>query len=89
MKDVVELADIMKGCAHPRRVTLLMVLKSNHSAMSLEELSEKSDVPYKTAAVHMETLRESGLVNKTRYGQRVEHTLTKLGEEVLEFMTCL
>lgn len=89
MKDVVEISEIMKGCAHPRRIRIMMVLKSSRSRLSLDELSEKAEVPYKTAAVHVGILQESGLVSRSRYGQRVEHALTDLGANVLEFMSGL
>ncbi len=89
MKEAVEIAEIIKGCAHPRRIRIMMALKGSKTRLSLDELSEKADVPYKTAAVHVGILQESGLVTKSRYGQRVEHELTDLGGEILEFLTCL
>lgn len=89
MKSNFEIAEIMKGVAHSRRIRILLAIKSAKSHPSLDELSDASDIPYKTTYSHVERLVESGLVSKSRYGLRVEHRLTEQGERLVEFISCL
>ncbi len=83
-----DLAEVAKGFSHAKRINILLRIAKTPD-MSLEEISANSEIPYKTAAVHIRRLERSGLIRRKRENQHVNHSITPLGEQVLEFLSSL
>lgn len=80
--------NIMKSLANHHRIELLNLL-SSHADMSVEEIAESTGVGYKTIAVHLHRLAQSGLITKKYYGRRVEHRISPRGVQAVEYLRCL
>lgn len=76
-----ELESILKGVSHHRRVEMLFVLLDKPN-LTLNDLSEKTDTDPRNTSQHVFKMVHAGLIKKRTFGYTVEHSLTKLGEEV-------
>mgnify|MGYP004417317614 CR=1 FL=1 len=83
-----DLETIVKGFANHRRLDIMELL-SSESELSLQEISQRLDINFKTASEHLRRLVLAGLVVKTNDANYVLHTLTERGRKVLEFITNL
>lgn len=78
----------IKGFGNHTRIEMLKVLES-YPYLTLEEISEKLHVNYKTASEHLRRLNSSGLIRKQSHKTSVRHSLTQLGKNVLKFLRTL
>lgn len=80
--------NIVKGIANHRRIEILYTLASQPD-LSVEEIAEVCSAEYKTIAMHLHRLAQSGLITKKYFGRRVEHRLTERGTQALDYLRCL
>ncbi len=80
-----ELETIVKGFANHRRLDILDLLEGE-SELSLQEISQRLDINFKTASEHLRRLMLAGLIVKTNDANFVLHTITPRGRKVLEFL---
>lgn len=76
---------VVKGFANHRRLDI-MVLLSKESELSLQAISQRLDINFKTASEHLRRLMLAGLIIKTNDANFVLHTITPRGREVLHFL---
>lgn len=76
---------IAKGFANHRRIEMMELL-SKESDLSLQDISLKLKVNYKTASEHLRRLVNAGLVYKRNRGFNVLHKLSPLGVSILKFL---
>lgn len=80
-----QLERIVKGAANHRRIQILLLLDETPE-LSVQEISVKLKINYKTASEHIRRLAISGLVLKRSRGINVLHRVSLLGELVLKFL---
>lgn len=79
---------VMKGVANHRRVEILALLKI-YPEQSVTEITEVLKIDFRTASDHIRKMTHAGLVMKRSDGVSVRHALTKLGEQILEFLNSI
>lgn len=87
-KSYYQLERIVKGIANHRRIEILELLRSVPE-LSLEEISEKLNVNFKTISEHIKRLAASGFVIKRYAGHAVRHKITDRGIIILKFLRTL
>jgi len=80
-----KLERIAKGFANHRRIAMLQLLK-REPELSLQDISEKLKVNYKTTSMHLYRLAIAGLILKQNKANNVLHKLSPRGESVLKFL---
>jgi predicted ArsR family transcriptional regulator len=85
MYDNKQIETIVKGFANHRRLDILFLLE-NESELSLQEISQRLDINFKTASEHLRRLMLAGLIVKTNDANFVLHTITPRGRDVLAFL---
>lgn len=80
-----EFAAVGKALGSPARLELLDLLAQG--PRSVEELAAAADLAMSTCSAHLQTLRESGLVDKRRVGKRIYYSLA--GDDVASLWTQL
>ncbi len=88
MRTNTQLETIVKGFANHRRLDILELLEKE-SELSLQEISQRLDINFKTASEHLRRLVYAGLIVKTNDANFVLHTITPRGRKVLEFLNNL
>lgn len=83
-----QLERIVKGFANHRRIQILELL-AKKPELSVDELSERLGINYKTASEHIRRLAIAGLLMKRHDGLNVRHKLTRRGKGVLKFLRIL
>ncbi len=69
-------AQIFKVLSDPARLRLLSQLtKKNCAPMTVSELTELSDLSQPTVSHHLKKLTEAGLVEKSKEGRTVTHSI--------------
>lgn len=76
---------VMKGVANHWRVEILTLLNEKPE-LSVTELASHVKTDFRTLAEHTRKLVNAGLIMKRHDGQSVRHKVTKLGEQVLQFL---
>lgn len=76
---------IVKGYANHRRIAMMQLLQKEPE-LSLQDISDKLHINFKTASDHLRRLTISGLVLKRNKANNVLHKLSSRGESVLEFL---
>ena len=76
---------ITKAVANHRRIQILDVLNTN-ARLSVGEISRKTRGNVKTIDAHVNRLFAVGMITKHTAGNRVQHTITKYGISILEFL---
>jgi predicted transcriptional regulator len=79
---------IIKGFAHHTRIEILEILEA-YPYISLEEISTKIKVNYKTTSEHVRKLATSGLIKKQVHKTSMRHSLTQRGKSILKFLRTL
>jgi DNA-binding transcriptional ArsR family regulator len=79
---------LVRGFSNHRRIEILGLLKKEQE-LSVEEISEKLSINYKTAADHLRRLAIAGLVLKKSDGVSIRHKLTDRAYNVLKFLRTL
>lgn len=87
-KSYYQLERIVKGVANHRRIEILELLKNNPE-LSLEKISEKLNVNFKTLSEHIKRLAAAGFVLKRYEGHNVRHKITNRGVIILKFLRTL
>ncbi|MCX6718475.1 MAG: winged helix-turn-helix domain-containing protein [Candidatus Staskawiczbacteria bacterium] len=87
-KSYYQLERIVKGVANHRRIEILELLKANPE-LSLESISKKLDVNFKTISEHIKRLATAGFVIKRYEGHLVRHKITIRGLAILKFLRTL
>lgn len=75
----------LKGVANHRRIEILFVI-ANKNGITLDGICKIIKGNTKTVSEHTRKLVQSGLVNKTRQGRGVGHTLSPYGIRFLKFI---
>lgn len=78
----------VRGFSNHRRIQILELLKSNPE-LSVDDITGKLKINYKTASEHIRRLAISGLILKRSEGSTVRHKLTSAGEKILKFLRTL
>jgi len=87
-KSYYQLERIVKGVANHRRIEILELLKKNPE-LSLENISKKLGVNFKTLSEHIKRLATAGFVLKRYEGHSVRHRITNRGSIILKFLRTL
>lgn len=75
----------LKGVANHRRIEILFIIDDN-DGISLDGICEVMDGNIKTISEHTKKLAQSGLINKSRNGRGVGHSLSPYGKRFLKFI---
>lgn len=78
-------AHICKGLADPKRLLILNALRNGEQSVS--DLVEELQLPQANVSQHLAILRDRGLVETRREGQRVFYSVTS--EKIIEAMDLL
>ncbi|MBI3261129.1 winged helix-turn-helix transcriptional regulator [Candidatus Berkelbacteria bacterium] len=76
---------ITKAVANHRRIQILDLLESRQR-LSVVEISQQTRGNVKTIDAHVNRLFAVGMITKRTAGNRVQHTITKYGISILEFL---
>jgi predicted transcriptional regulator len=85
VKNSKQLERHFKGIANHRRLDILLLLSDN-SGLSMEDIAEKLNCHFKTISVHTCRLVEAGLLNKKYQGRLVLHSLSPYGKTIVKFI---
>jgi len=80
-----QLERYFKGAANHRRIAILIAVSENED-ITVEGISRKMDVNFKTISQHTRSLVHAGLLNKNYTGRQVAHSLSPYGKSFLKFM---
>lgn len=80
-KKITSLSSLLKIVSVESRLKLLCILKSDEHCVC--EIDEHLDMSQSLISHHLRNLKEAGLVNDEKRGQRVYYCLTKLGYKVM------
>jgi len=83
-----KLERVVKGYANHRRIQILELLR-NEPELSLDEVSRRLNINFKTGSEHIRRLAIAGLVVKRSDGHNVRHKVTNRGQQVLKFLRTL
>jgi DNA-binding transcriptional ArsR family regulator len=83
-----QLERIVRGFANHRRIKILELLE-REPELSVDEISEKLDINFKTASEHIRRLAIAGLIMKRQRSLNVRHKLTDRGLSILKFLRIL
>lgn len=75
----------LKGVANHRRIEIMFIIADNEE-ISLDGICETLDANIKTISEHTKKLVQSGLINKSRHGRGVGHSLSPYGKRFLKFI---
>jgi len=84
-KSYYQLERIVKGVANHRRIEILELLKDNPE-LSLDSISKKLEVNFKTISEHIRRLSTASFVLKRYEGHNVRHKITNKGLAILKFL---
>ncbi|OGY38659.1 MAG: hypothetical protein A2418_02945 [Candidatus Brennerbacteria bacterium RIFOXYC1_FULL_41_11] len=84
-KNFYQLERVTKGFASHRRIQIMELL-AKEPELSVEEITERLEINYKTAADHVRRLAIAGLIMKRSDGFSVRQKLTPRGETILAFL---
>lgn len=85
VKSFYQLERVAKGFASHRRIQIMELL-AKEPELSVEEITERLNINYKTAADHIRRLAIAGLIMKRSDGFSVRQKLTPRGETILAFL---
>ena len=78
----------MRGFSNHRRIEILELLKKEPE-LSVDEVSDRLRINYKTAADHLRRLTIAGMLLKRSDSVSIRHKLTRRAEYVLKFLRTL
>ena len=79
---------LVRGFSNHRRIEIMDLLFRDPE-LSVEEISERLDINFKTGSEHIRRLAIAGLVIKRHAGNNVRHKLTENGVAILKFLRTL
>lgn len=80
-----QLERYFKGVANHHRIHILEVVSKN-DGITLEKISEETDISIKTLSEHTKKLVQAGLLNKRYKGRFIAHSLSPYGREFIRFI---
>lgn len=75
----------LKGVANHRRIEILFIV-AEHDGITLDSICAIMRGNIKTISEHTKKLVQSGLINKTRQGRGIRHSLSPYGKLFLKFI---
>jgi len=78
----------VRGFSNHRRIEMLNLVENNPE-LSVEEISRKLNINYKTTADHLRRLTIAGLLLKRSDSVSIRHKLTSRANHVLKFLRTL
>jgi DNA-binding MarR family transcriptional regulator len=75
----------LKGVANHRRIEILFII-ADRDGITLDGICESIKGNTKTISEHTKKPVQSGLINKTRQGRGVGHSLSPYGKRFLKFI---
>jgi DNA-binding MarR family transcriptional regulator len=75
----------LKGVANHRRIEILFII-AEEKGITLDGICEGLRGNVKTVSEHTKKLVQSGLVNKSRRGREMSHSLSPYGDRFLKFI---
>jgi DNA-binding MarR family transcriptional regulator len=75
----------LKGVANHRRIEILFIV-ANNDKISLDGICETLGGNTKTISEHTKKLTQAGLINKSRQGRGVGHSLSPYGKRFYKFI---
>ena len=75
----------LKGVANHRRIEILFIVADN-DGITLDGICETIHGNVKTISEHTKKLAQSGLINKSRQGRGVVHSLSPYGKRFFRFI---
>ena len=88
IKNYRTLERLVRGFANHRRIEMLELL-AKEPELSVEEISKKLNINYKTSADHLRRLTIAGLLFKRSDSVSIRHKLTPRAVNVLKFLRTL
>ena len=85
MKTAKQLERYFKGAANHRRIDILFIVEKN-DGITVEEISDRVSVNFKTISQHTRSLVQAGLLNKKYIGRHVAHSLSPYGSAFFKFI---
>jgi predicted transcriptional regulator len=79
---------LVRGFSNHRRIEMLNLVENNPE-LSVEEISRKLNINYKTTADHLRRLTIAGLLLKRSDSVSIRHKLTSRANHVLKFLRTL
>lgn len=83
-----QLEQIVRGFSNHRRIQMLDLIDSNPE-LSVDEISKKLNINFKTASSHLRRLIMAGLILKRSQGKDIRHKISERGKNVLMFLRTL
>jgi predicted transcriptional regulator len=82
------LEQLVRGFSNHRRIQMIDLLDKSPE-LSVDEISQKLHINFKTTSAHLKRLIIAGLIQKKSSGKAIRHKLTKRGNFVLTFLRTL
>lgn len=83
-----QLEQIVRGFSNHRRIQMLDLIDLTPE-LSVDEISKKLNVNFKTASSHLKRLIIAGLIMKRSKGKDIRHKISERGKTVLTFLRTL
>ena len=83
-----QLEQIVRGFSNHRRIQMLDLIDLTPE-LSVQEISKKFDINFKTASSHLRRLIIAGLIMKRSQGKDIRHKISERGKNVLTFLRTL
>lgn len=84
-KKITSLSSLLKIVSVKSRLKLLCILKSDEHCVC--EIDKHLDISQSLISHHLRDLKEVGLVENEKRGQRAYYQLTKLGKKVMSLLS--
>lgn len=83
-----QLEQIVRGFSNHRRIQMLDLIDSVPE-LSVNEISKKLNINFKTSSSHLRRLIIAGLIMKRGTGKDIRHKLSERGKTILTFLRTL
>lgn len=83
-----QLEQIVRGFSNHRRIQMLNLIDLTPE-LSVDEISKKINVNFKTSSSHLKRLIVAGLIMKRSKGKDIRHKISERGKTVLTFLRTL
>ena len=83
-----QLEQIVRGFSNHRRIQMLDLIDLTPE-LSVQEISKKFNINFKTASSHLRRLIIAGLIMKRSQGKDIRHKISERGKNVLTFLRTL
>ena len=83
-----QLEQIVRGFSNHRRIQMLDLIDSVPE-LSVDEISKRLNIHFKTTSSHLRRLIIAGLIMKRSQGKDIRHKISERGKNVLTFLRTL